>query len=101
MDFLDFKLDFNFLKLLGFKECHAGSFIAFVFEVRAARYIITSERRPIMTEKKILVTSTCSHLTHCQGRLGALKSFYLILSYLRTHDPERILPYVDRGTFVF
>ena len=24
-----------------------------------------------------------------------------ILSYLRTRDPERILPYVDRGTFVF
>ena len=27
--------------------------------------------------------------------------FYFILSYLRTHDPERILPYVDRGTFIF
>jgi hypothetical protein len=64
MDFLDFELDFNFLELLGFKECHAGSFIAFVFEVRAARYIITLERRPTMTEKKILATSTCSHLTH-------------------------------------
>ena len=34
----------------------------------------------------------------CHGRLGALIS---ILSYLRARDPERILPYVDRGTFVF
>ena len=33
----------------------------------------------------------------CHGRVGALK----FLSYLRTRDPERILPYVDRGTFVF
>ena len=28
-------------------------------------------------------------------------SSFLFLSYLRAHDPERILPYVDRGTFVF
>ena len=34
----------------------------------------------------------------CHGRIGAL---IFILSYLRARDPERILPYVDRGTFVF
>ena len=34
----------------------------------------------------------------CHGRVGAL---IFILSYLRTRDPERILPYVDRGMFVF
>ena len=27
--------------------------------------------------------------------------FYFMLSYLEARDPERILPYVDRGTFVF
>ena len=36
----------------------------------------------------------------CHGHVGAL-NFHLILSYLRTRDPERILPYVDRGMFVF
>ena len=34
----------------------------------------------------------------CHGRVGTL---IFILSYLRTRDPERILPYIDRGTFVF
>ena len=34
----------------------------------------------------------------CHGRIGTL---IFILSYLRTRDPERILPYVDRGTFIF
>ena len=36
-------------------------------------------------------------VNRCHGRVGALK----FLSYLRTRDPERILLYVDRGTFVF
>ena len=42
-DLLDFKLVFNFElvfeKLLGFKERHAASLIAFVFEVQAAGFI--------------------------------------------------------------
>ena len=34
----------------------------------------------------------------CHGRVGTL---IFILSYLRARDPERILLYIDRGTFVF
>ena len=34
----------------------------------------------------------------CHGRVGTL---IFILSYLRACDPERILLYIDRGTFVF
>ena len=34
----------------------------------------------------------------CHGCVGAL---IFILSYLEAHDPERILPYIDRGTFIF
>ena len=34
----------------------------------------------------------------CHRRVGTL---IFILSYLKARDPERILPYVDRGTFVF
>ena len=34
----------------------------------------------------------------CHGRVGTL---FVILSYLRARDPERILLYIDRGTFVF
>ena len=37
-------------------------------------------------------------VAHCHGRIGIL---IFILSHLKAHDPERILPYVDRGTFVF
>ena len=34
----------------------------------------------------------------CHGCVGTL---IFILSYLRARDPERILLYIDRGTFVF
>ena len=40
----------------------------------------------------------CHVFPDCHGRVGTL---IFILSYLKAHDPERILPYVDRGTFVF
>ena len=45
--------------------------------------------------------ATSRPASFCHGRVGALKFYLVILSYLRTRDPERILPYVDRGTFVF
>jgi hypothetical protein len=49
-----------------------------------AKYKVASLPLPISNER-------------CHGRVGALK----FLSYLRTRDPERIIPYVDRGMFVF
>ena len=64
----DFEAAFDFEKVLGFKERHAASFIALVFEVRGAGFI-TLETRPNHEKKKKLATSSCSHLTHPINRL--------------------------------
>ena len=67
-----------------------------------------SRAEPWQSTRKTLVVATVTYplgtksctrqWAVCHGRVGAL---IFILSYLRARDPERILPYVDRGTFIF
>ena len=50
------------------------------------------------SEKGNLDQDSDSIVVDCHGRVG---SFIFILSCLRTCDPGRILPYIDRGMFIF